>query len=174
MTYDPKARGMHRPRMTIRRLAAIEELLSGKSIKATAEKIGISTTTLRDWINYDRGFQEQLERHWLELQESVRRKILPLAAKALDRVDSELDGEEASTRLNAATLAFKVAKLIDQKSGDGAQVLATLPPVRRIEGATEEISMELKQLEEEMLRRLASKMAAKETTVKDATFEEKP
>jgi len=94
--------------LTPQQAAAIDLLLSGQSVTAAAEAIGVERETLSRWRNHDpafiAAFNERLAVQW----EANGAKLLEAKGKALDTLIALLDNENTAVRLKAAAALVRI------------------------------------------------------------------
>lgn len=88
--------------------AAVDLLLTGQSVTATAEAIGVERETLSRWRNHDpafiAAFNERLAVQW----ESNGAKLLEARGRAIDTLIELLDSEDAAVKLKAAAALVRI------------------------------------------------------------------
>ena len=89
-------------------LTAIDLLVTGKTLQAVADAIGVQRPTVSQWVNHHPGFQAELnlrrQQLWADLVDGLR----ALAPKAMEVLKAELEGE---TPLQAAIHVLKACGL---------------------------------------------------------------
>lgn len=79
--------------------AALELLLTGKSITETARLTGVGRTTLYRWMKHDPVFQATYKQWHDQLQESCQSRLLALTDKATDAVEKALEAGDVRSAL---------------------------------------------------------------------------
>lgn len=79
--------------------AALESLMSGKSMIETSRVTGVSRATLYRWIKSDPEFQAAYNEWRASLQESCQARLLAMADKAAATVEKAVEGGDAKTAL---------------------------------------------------------------------------
>ena len=89
-------------------LTAIDLLVTGNTLQAVADAIGVQRPTVSQWVNHHAGFQAELnlrrQQLWADLVDGLR----ALAPKAMEVLKAELEGE---TPLQAAIHVLKACGL---------------------------------------------------------------
>lgn len=88
-TTNPDAQDLT---LSYQQLAAVDLLALGHTITDTAEALGIARQTVSEWKNSHCGFIAALNSRRHELWEAMTDKIRSLLPKALQVLESELDG----------------------------------------------------------------------------------
>lgn len=94
--------------LTPRQETAVELLLSGKSDAATADSLGIHRTTIARWRAAHPAFQAELARRRAELYGAAAERLRALVPKALDVLETGLEGND---RLSTAQKILAMAGL---------------------------------------------------------------
>ncbi len=89
--------------LTPQQIAALERLLAGETVTATAEAVGIDRSTLHRWLREDYLFQALLNQAKRELADATRVRLLRAADKAAEVVGNAVD----QGNLNAALAVLK-------------------------------------------------------------------
>ena len=92
-----------RETLTPQQIAALERLLAGETVTATAEAVGIDRSTLHRWLREDYVFQARLNQAKRELADATRARLLRVADKAAEAVGNAVD----QGNLNAALAVLK-------------------------------------------------------------------
>ncbi len=125
-------------RLTARQESAIELLISGKSNAVIARTLGIHRSTLGRWRDFHPAFQAELCRRRAELFGFANAWINSLIPRALDVLESSLDGPD---KFQAAVVLLKFSGL--QKfpppieTGDAEEILEKLIRQRVVANAAE-------------------------------------
>jgi AcrR family transcriptional regulator len=86
-------------RLAPRQQAAMEMLLTGKSVADSARSAGVSRITLHRWLRKDAAFRAAYNQWRDELQESCRSRLEALTDKAADAIEKALETGDARTAL---------------------------------------------------------------------------
>jgi AcrR family transcriptional regulator len=129
--------------------AALELLLTGKSIAETARSAGVSRTTVYQWLKSDPVFQAAYNEWHEEMRESSRSRLLMLTDKATNAVEKALESGDAKMGLQ---LLKSMGMLKDRPAGptdpDEVTRIAGLEKRKRVARRERE---EVRTREEEML-----------------------
>jgi Helix-turn-helix domain len=87
------------PAVTGGKRAALEALLSGKSVAETARSIGVARRTLYLWLRNDARFRAAYNQWHDEMEQSARSRLLTLADQATDAVAKALEAGDAKTAM---------------------------------------------------------------------------
>lgn len=102
--------------------AAVDLLLSGQSVTAAAEAIGVERETLSRWRNHDpafiAAFNERLAVQW----ESNGAKLLEARGRAIDTLIELLDSEDTAVKLKAAAALVRIDTPKPKGETDPAQI----------------------------------------------------
>jgi hypothetical protein len=85
------------------KLAALELMVSGKSVAETARTSGINRATIFRWLRHDATFRTAYNQWKEELKESCQGRLLALTEKATGAVESALDKGDAKTAMTLLT-----------------------------------------------------------------------
>jgi transposase-like protein len=96
--------------LTERQKAAIELLLMGKTMTATARALEIDRKTLYNWRSDDR-FREVLEERRRELWSDASGRLVALVHPSLDVLEQHLADRYDRARFRAASTVLKLARL---------------------------------------------------------------
>ncbi|PIY40497.1 MAG: hypothetical protein COZ05_17345 [Armatimonadetes bacterium CG_4_10_14_3_um_filter_59_10] len=92
--------------LTDRQLLAIEHLLNGENMTATADAVGVSRQTLHEWQRQPL-FQHELELQRADRQSTFRERWQRMSDKVSAILDKALDADNLDTKLKAASLWLK-------------------------------------------------------------------
>ena len=90
--------------------AAQELMLTGKSLRAVAEAIGVTPRTLYAW-RQDARFREELARRRDELWSTIAQRLRGMVHPSLDVLDEHLDDPHDKSRFKAATALLRLPVL---------------------------------------------------------------
>jgi transposase-like protein len=129
--------------------AALESLLVGKSITETARSVGISRTTLYDWMRSDPTFRAAYNKWHDSLRESCQSRLLNLTDKATDAVEKALEAGDARTALQ---LLKGMGLIGERKIGptDAEEIRATMELEQQRRNLDLKMRRELQALEDQM------------------------
>ncbi len=132
--------------------AALELLLTGKSIAESARSAGVSRTTVYQWLKSDPVFQAAYNEWHEEMRESSRSRLLMLTDKATIAVEKALESGDAKTGLQ---LLKAMGMLKDRPPGptDPEDVTRIAGLEKRRKAAQRE-RQEVQALEDERLSRV--------------------
>ncbi len=80
---------------------AIDLLLAGKSITATAEEIGVVRETVSRWLNHDTDFQKLLFERRVEVWDGNADRMRGMLETALDELEDLIGNRNPAIRLKA-------------------------------------------------------------------------
>jgi hypothetical protein len=106
--------------LTPQQETAVDLLISGKNIMATATAIEVTRQTVSEWRNHHPGFQAALNSRRQELWVGMTDALRGLLPKALEVLKCELEGE---TPLPAAVHVLKACGLYGMVPPHGATAL---------------------------------------------------
>jgi hypothetical protein len=86
-------------RLSAQQLAAVERLLAGDTVTATAEAVGVRRETVHRWQRQDPAFIALLECRRAELRESLRAGLLTVSHRALGNVARAVEGGDLRASL---------------------------------------------------------------------------
>lgn len=115
--------------LTDRQQLALEHLLAGETITATADALGVSRQTIHEWGN-DPHFQHALAVGRAERHAAVQRRFERLLEKVLERVEAALDADDPRVQLQAAGLILKHATAPPAPPADFDPIQAQVAHVR--------------------------------------------
>ncbi len=92
-----------RETLTPQQIAALERLLAGETVTATAEAVGVDRSTLHRWLREDYMFQARLNQAKGELADATQARLLRVADKAAEVVGKAVD----QGNLNAALAVLR-------------------------------------------------------------------
>jgi hypothetical protein len=81
------------------RIAALEMMLSGTSITATAREIGVDRGTIHSWLKNDWVFRSTYDRCRKELTDAARNRLLSMADAAANTVRAAIAAGDAQVAL---------------------------------------------------------------------------
>jgi hypothetical protein len=107
-----KANGKPRPERapTPQQLEAIDLLAAGKTIKETADQLGIPLMTVSRWRLYDPVFQAAMNQWRADIWSAGIDRLRSLVPKALDVLAQELDRQDSPNRCKAASQILQLVK----------------------------------------------------------------
>jgi AcrR family transcriptional regulator len=132
--------------------AALELLLTGKSIAESARSAGVARSTLYEWLKNDPVFQAAYNAWHEEMRESSRSRLLMLTDKATVAVEKALEAGDAKTGMQ---LLKAMGMLKDRPPGP-----TDVEDVKRVAGlekrkkAAQREREEVRALEDERLSRV--------------------
>src|SRR5215211_3754356 len=90
--------------LTHKQRRAIPALLNSATIEGAAESAGVSRESLHRWLRTDPAFRDELRAAESEALAEATRRLVGLAARALDTIDAVMGDETApaTVRLRAA------------------------------------------------------------------------
>jgi len=91
--------GRELARLGVEQQAALELLLTGKSIAETARSAGVSRMAIWRWMKHDAAFQAAYNQWHDQLQESCRSRLQALTDKATDALEKALEAGDARAAL---------------------------------------------------------------------------
>lgn len=78
---------------------ALELLLAGKTVTATAEAVGVDRRTVSRWRLEDAAFMAELNKRRLELRDAARAKLMAMVGTAIDAIHLSIAEGNAKTAL---------------------------------------------------------------------------
>ena len=103
-------------RLTPQQCAAVDLLVSGKTLTDTAEALGVGRPAVSDWVNHHPGFIAALHARRQELWDGMVDTLRGLLPKALEVLKQELEGD------NPLPAAVQVLKSCGLAAGLGRPV----------------------------------------------------
>ncbi len=98
----------------IRKIAAIQALLTSPTVVEAAQKADVSERSVRRWLK-DQAFCEQLSEARRDLFQHGTQRMIGLLSKAIDVIEQSLDGTTISKgRFLAARLVIETCLAINQ------------------------------------------------------------
>jgi hypothetical protein len=98
--------------LSIEQENAIDNLLQGKSDRATAEAVGVSRQTVWEWRNRNPVFIAELNRRRFELWDEAQERMKSLANLAIDVVELQLGSGDPKAALAAAKYVLQGTRLL--------------------------------------------------------------
>jgi transposase-like protein len=91
----------HEPtgRLAVEQQAALELLVTGKSITDTARAAGVARSTIYHWLRHDPVFQAAYNQWHDQLEEGCRSRLMTLTDKATDAIEKALENGDARAAL---------------------------------------------------------------------------
>ena len=100
--------------LSIEQENAVDNLLQGKSDRATAEAVGVSRQTVCEWRNKNPVFTAELNRRRFELWDEAQERMKSLANRALDVVELQLGSDDPKASLAAAKYVLQGTQLLGE------------------------------------------------------------
>lgn len=97
-------------------LAALDQLLAGKTVTATAAAVGVARETVSRWRNSDPAFMAAYNAALLSSYEAGQARLLDARARAVERLAVLVDSTNSTIALKAAALLLRVE--VDRPKGD--------------------------------------------------------
>jgi hypothetical protein len=98
------------PALSPVQLAAIQHLLAGETVTASAQAAGVSRETVHRWRKEDWLFQAEFNRRQREIQSAIQSRLLSMALAATDTVNQAIAGGD----LKAALAVLKGVAGLDE------------------------------------------------------------
>jgi len=98
-----------KPILSQSQLTAVDLLVSGATVTATAEAIGAVRQTVSEWLNQNAEFKAALNRRRLELWNEQSDRLRGMLPKALDCVEAFLESGSGQDQLRAALGVLRMA-----------------------------------------------------------------
>jgi hypothetical protein len=89
-------------------LAALDQLLAGKTVTEAAAAVGVARETVSRWRNSDAAFQAAYNAALQSVYEAGQARLLDARAKALDRLAGLIDSDDPTIALKAAAALLRV------------------------------------------------------------------
>jgi transposase-like protein len=86
-------------RLAVDQQAAMELLVTGKTIAETARSAGVSRTTIYHWLRHDPVFRAAYNQWHDQLEEGCRSRLMTLTDKATDAIEKALENGDARAAL---------------------------------------------------------------------------
>jgi transposase-like protein len=86
-------------RLAVEQQAALELLVTGKSITETARAAGVARSTIYHWLRHDPVFQAAYNQWHDQLEEGCRSRLMTLTDKATDAIEKALENGDARAAL---------------------------------------------------------------------------
>ena len=83
--------------LTPQQEAAVDLLVSGKTVTDTAQALGVARQTVSEWLNRHHGFRAAVNRRRSELWSDLVEKLHGMVPKALQALEGALETESALT-----------------------------------------------------------------------------
>ena len=97
---------MANPALSTKQHAAIEALLTCRTIAEAALTAGVNRKTLGTWLATDVAFCDVLRRARAGVLDHTVRRLTSLSATAIDTLDSSMAGDNAAVALRAADITL--------------------------------------------------------------------
>lgn len=133
----------HRTDLTPQQEAAVDLLAVGSTLTHVAKTVGVARQTVSEWINHNHRFKAALNRRRQELWEGLTDRMRGLLPKALETLDTALDGD-GRVACHAAVQVLKACGMY------------ALPQPM---GSTDAIELEIEEQERETDRRYREMIA---------------
>ena len=95
--------------------AALDLLLAGQSITATAAAVGVARETVSRWRNNDPAFQAAYNAALQSVYDAGQARLLEARSKAIDRLAALVDAKTPDIAIKAAALLLRVG--VDRPAG---------------------------------------------------------
>ena len=92
--------------LTLEQQNAVELLVAGAKDREVADAVGVNRVTVTRWRNLDPHFQAELNRSRKEIWASSTDRLRGLLPRALDRLESELEGGPNGCKVALALLGI--------------------------------------------------------------------
>lgn len=87
---------------------AVELLLTGFTVTATAAALGVSRETVTRWRHSDPGFEAAYNAGLLSAWEASHKRLLDTRGKAIDKLAELLDSDDPAIALKASAALVKI------------------------------------------------------------------
>lgn len=121
------ARKAYQPKvyeLTPDQAAALDLLLAGQSVTATAGAVGVSRETVSRWRNSDPAFMAAYNAAFTAAYDAGQARLLDARARAVDTLVGLLDSDDPATALKAAASLLRVPILEPAGQTDPADIAA--------------------------------------------------
>lgn len=105
------ARATYKPdpyELTPQQIEALELLLAGETVTATAAALGVARETVTRWRHSDPGFEAAYNAGLVSAWEASRKRLLDTRAKAIDKLAELLDNKDPAIVLKAAAALVRI------------------------------------------------------------------
>jgi hypothetical protein len=92
---------------------ALALTIAGKTPVEIGDAIGVAQSVVLHWREHDYGFRESLDTHRRALWDAHHDRLLGMASKAIDSLETLLESEDETTRLRAISLILAFTARVD-------------------------------------------------------------